>query len=506
MNNINDWSYSTEPYYNIWKRDTVKTQKQELSTVSNTISIQSIYFDTAKLYRNNISTSNDLFDVSTLSPTLNENITLMENYNEINVPHNFRNNITVGDLNITSFLGFEIDNSTINEETVDPNLINYETSTIIPQFADLFDTTDIDNSVIITHQNETGPIISLIETSTMKEIIDSTIETTTNTQIEIFDPNYSILDSKESIIEFSTVTSELDATTEIDYEESKKLSTSRVPDKSTIPHKLVISSQKTIEDELNKEIAFTYLEDTTNISEPNFGHNFYNIQVHESLINLDTVDPKNNYTIHLPTLLTNNEDINKTTSSEYLQNKLFDEPFSNYTINSIENNTSLKIDNDSENISFVTNEVTEINNDTNSLDLKGMNITSCMNCTNNLKLNDELLASQAESTTTTPFIIETKVLPNQASPQLVIKKMQYPKEYPEEFETIQYGPSLTITKKTYTSIPDIVYTTTTMVTLPTLDLIYKADKEIEKYLTEMQYTTIKPSNNLSPLRNVSSIT
>jgi len=35
-----------------------------------------------------------------------------------------------------------------------------------------------------------------------------------------------------------------------------------------------------------------------------------------------------------------------------------------------------------------------------------------------------------------------------------------------------------------------------------LDLIYKADKEIEKYLAGIQSTT-KPSNNLSPLRNVS---
>jgi len=181
-----------------------------------------------------------------------------------------------------------------------------------------------------------------------------------------------------------------------------------------------------------------------------------------------------------------------------------DEKTASIARKNIENNTSINMDYNPENISDVKNIITIVYNNTNFLKLDIKNTTSCVNNScNDLKLNDEISNFQTDSTTTTPFIIEKKVLPYQASPPSA-DKIKYPKEYPDEFETIQYGPSLTITKKTYTSIPDIVYTTTTMITLPTLELIYKADKDIDKYLADIQSTIPKPSNNLSPLQNVSS--
>lgn len=486
--------------------------------------MQSIFVDIEKLPKYNISTANDLFkefNVSISSPILNENMTLEGNDNEINMPHNFSTEITFGDLNTiedlkTSFLGYETDNLTINEEITDFGLINNETSKIIPQFTDLFDPTDIDNSVVVTYQNGTENIIGITETPAIEEIIYSTIETTTSTQVDIFDPNDLILDSKRPMIEFSTITSELDITTDTDYEESREPTTPRSSNKSiiNIPHKLVmISPQKAVNEELNTDIALINSEDTTHILKPNFGHRSYNTQVYEFLINSDTVHPKTNYTTFLPTILTNSKNLGEIITSGSLQTELFNESFSNSNysnIKSIETNTStsINIEYDPQNISVPTNDVNKIYNNTAFPELELINNTSSTNyknSTNNSKLNDELFDSQIESTSTTPFIIEKKVLTKQDSPRLVIKKMQYPKEYPDEFETIQNGPSLTITKSTYTSIPDIVYTTTSMVTLPTLDLIYKANEEmIEKYLIEMQSTTIKPNNNLSSLQNVSS--
>lgn len=426
-------------------------------------------------------------------------------------PDNLVTEIIVGNLNYitensnTSFLDFETDNLTTFDKTTDSSIIiNNETSEVIPQFEELFDTLidDIDNSVLITHQNGTETIIGITEVSDTEENINSSTETTTSTQVEIFDPSDLMLDTKRPMIKFSTITSELDKTTEMDYDGSREATTPRAPDKSTIgtPNKLVEdSSQISFEDEINTEITFTDLEDTTDMFGPNFGHRSYKTQTHKISINSDTTDTKikenNSMKIFLPTILKKSENIRETTT-EYPQNELFDQPLANLNIKNDNNNTSV-------NISV---EATQIYNDTNVLELEIANITTCVNnsCSDYTEVSDEPLDSQIESTITTPFIIETKVLPNQASP--LLKKMLYPKEYPDEFETIQNGPSLTITKRTYTSIPDIVYTTTTMITLPTLDLIYKADKEIEKYFAEMQSTTIKPKNSyLSPLRNVSSL-
>lgn len=527
VSNIHHWLLSTEQSYNedsVWKRDTAKSLKQEFSTVPNIVTMQSTFFNLEKVSRQmNTSSPNngsEELDASTSSSILEKNITYNESTNEIdNILDNLVTDATLSDFNITedtkiSFLGFEIDNLTVNEDTTDSiPIINNETSEIIPEFEELFDTTtDIDNSILIIHQNGTETIVGIPDIPDFEEMINSSTETTTNTQVEIFNPNDLILDIKRSMIEFSTVTSELeDEKTEVDYEESREATTPEAVDKPTIatPHKLIMdSSPTTIEDEINTEIKFTDLEDTTDMFGPNFGHRSYKTQTHRILIKSDIPDSQIkelNYaaTTFLPTILTSLENIRETTT-ESSRNMLFDQSSTNTNITSVENNTLLNKEYNSENISV---ETTEMYNETDFLELEIKNIT-CVNnsCSNYSILNDELLDLQTETTSSTPFIIETKLLPNQASPPPINKKQLYPKEYPDEFETIENGPSLTITKRTYTSIPDIVYTTTTMITLPTLDLIYKADKEIEKYLFESQLTTIKPkNNNLSPLRNLSSL-
>jgi len=525
VSNIYHWSLSTEQSYkedSVWKRDTSKSLKQESSTVPIIMTMPSTFLNPKKVSRQmNMSSSNNSFaelDASTISSILEKNITYNNSTNEINIPDNLVTDTTIDDFNITEdsktlFLGFEIDNLTTNEYTTDSSsIINNETSLITPEFEELFDTTtDIDNSVVIIHHNGTETIVGITDVPYTEEMINSSTETTTSTEVEIFNPSDLISDTKQSRIEISIVTSELDETTELDYEDLREATTPRALDKPTIaiPHKLVINSLPiTIEDEINTEIKFTDLEDTTDMFGPNFGHQSYETQTHRISIKSDTPDSRlkevNYATTFLPIISTSSENKRKMTT-ESSQNVLFDQSLTNSNIKSIKNNTSLNIEYNSENISV---ETTEMYNDTNFLEIEIKNITTCINnsCFDNSKLNDELLDSQIETTSTTPFIIETKLLPNQAFSPFVNKKLLYPKEYPDEFDTIQNGPALTITKRTYTSIPDIVYTTTTMITLPTLDLIYKADKEIEKYLSEIQSTTIKPkNNNLSPLRNISSL-
>lgn len=439
------------------------------------------------------------------SSSIIENYTIFNEQNkEITTPENL---IKANDFNVienskTSFLGYEIDNLTAIEENTE-SYLNTNNETLETTFEDLFDyTTEIDNSVVITHTNGTETIINVTEAPTTEGNNNASIEMT-STQVEIFDPKDLRLDSEQGMIEFSTDISELDVTTETDYEDSREATTPRTPDKSTVgtPDKLVVNdSPKMIEDLINTEPTFTDLEDTTDMFGPNFSYQSYKTQSSQISSNSDTIESQitelNNTTIFNP----NSRIINKPQkTSESPQIELSSIPYSD--IKSIEN-TTINKELDIENNAVTINDVTEMVNSTNFIELE-TNITECGNnsCTGHSKLNDKLL----ETTSNTPFIIETKVLPNQDSPRLVIKKMPYPKEYPEEFETIQNGPSLTITKRTYTSIPDIVYTTTTMVTLPTLELIYKADKEIEKYLANMQSTTIKPSNNLSPLRNISTL-
>lgn len=435
---------------------------------------------------------------STQSSILEKNIT----DNEIHTSHDLVTEITDGDFNIdedskTFFLSFETNNPIINEESTDSSLTNNGTSEITLSIDKLFNTSGTDNLAVITHQNGTGNIIDGTDGLAGEEFIDLSTGTN-NTQVEIFNPNDLIIYTKRSMIELSTITPELDITTEIDYDGSREATTPRAPDKLTIgpPHKLVIdSTQAKLDDEINTEITFTDLEDTTDMFGPNFGQRPLTSQ---SSLNLDTISPQIQVTKYktkfLPTILTTSKNINKT-ATESSQIKLFNQSSLNSSnIKSIENNTLVNTEYNLENISVVTNKVTEVYNDTIILDWEINNNTECVNnsCKDYTRFD-----SQTESTLTTPFIIETKVLPN----QVIERKRLYPKEYPDEFETIQNGPSLTITKRTYTSIPDIVYTTTTMITLPTLDLIYKADKDIEKYLAN-QSTTSKPSNYLRPLQNL----
>lgn len=443
----------------------------------------------------------EIFNFSTPSSILEKNIS----DNKIYTSRDLVTEITVGDFNInedskTLFLGFETNNPIINEESTDSSLTNNGTSEITLSIDELFNTSDIDNSAVITHQNDTGNIEGTDEPA-VEEFIDS-LTVTNNTQVEIFNPNDLIIYTKRSMIELSTITPELDITTEMDYDGSKEATTPRAPDKLTIgpPHKLVINStQAKLDDEINTEITFTDLEDTTDMFGPNFGQQPLTSQ---SSLNLDTIGPQIQVTKYktkfLPTILTSSKNVNKT-ATESPQIKLFNQSsFNSTNIKSIKNNTLVNTEYNLENISVVTNNATEVYNDTIILDWQINNNTECVN--NSCK-DYTIFDSQTESTLTTPFIIETKVLPNQVSPPVIERKRLYPKEYPDEFETIQNGPSLTITKRTYTSIPDIVYTTTTMITLPTLDLIYKADKDIEKYLAN-QLTTTKPSNYLRPLKNV----
>jgi len=425
---------------------------------------------------------------------------------EISSSREFLSGTTLSDFNInedskTFFLDFETNNLTTNKEITDLSLITQnETSEIVP-FEELFDTTDIDNSVIITHENGSETIIDVTEVP-VAPVIDEFIDPSSGTQVEIFNPKDLIMGNESSMNEPSTTASELDITTEVD-DESREATTLRVLDKSKTdpPYTVIDSTQTKLEDDSSTENTFTDLEDTTDMFGPNYGR-----QPQDS-----TDDPQEqiiNYkTTFLPTKLTTFESLSEITSEPPLI-KLFDQPLTNSKIESIENSTSINTDYNQHNITAVANKTNRIENDTIFLKLHTNNGTTCVNknCTGHTHLNSKQSDSQTESSTlTTPFIIETKVLPNQASPPFFERKKLYPKEYPEEFETIQYGPSLTITKKTYTSIPDIIYTTTTMITLPTLDLIYKADKDIEKYLANQTTTTTsKPSNYLSPLRNVSS--
>ena len=62
--------------------------------------------------------------------------------------------------------------------------------------------------------------------------------------------------------------------------------------------------------------------------------------------------------------------------------------------------------------------------------------------------------------------------------------MPYPEEYPEEYQTIQNGPALIISRTTYTRIPNVTYTTITMVTLPTYRLLEKAENAFAATLFE----------------------
>lgn len=509
--NIYYWSQSTKQNDNednIWKRDTEKSEIQNIPTIPNIIT--SILFEPEL----NPSLQNNLFEESealTLNSITEKNINFNELDNETITQNNTVTDITIGNASlvedsINSFLGFETDNlTTDNEDIIDTSSsTNDEIIEITPQitelgkFEELFDeTTDIDNSVVITHQNGTETITVITEAPSIDKLVNSSTEIS-STQVEVFNPRELLLDVKRPMVEYSTITSELDTTTEMDYEGSREATTPRAPDKSTIgvPHKLVMDKlQTSTEEEINTEIIFTDLEDTTDMFGPNFGHQSYKRPIP---INSNPVGPeikKMSYPeSYLKTILTNRDNTsNKITESPEIE--FFNRSLPNQYMN--ENDTLMDEKDNPGNIS------TYKPTDTNILELETINITSCVNnsCTNYSKLYDELLDSQTESTT--PFVIETKVLPNQELPHLVNKKMPYPKEYPEEFDTIQNGPSLTITKRTYTSIPDVVYTTTTMITLPTLDLIYKANKDIEKYLTENQSTTIKPSNSLSPLRNVS---
>lgn len=506
--NIHYWSHSTAPSYseeNIWKRDTTESQKQELHTIPNIISKPSTIFDYEnKSRQRNMSLpfnfSEELYQ-STSNSLLDKNITLNKSDHKIDIPYKSYDLITVGDINTTEnsktfFLGFETDNLKLNEQITDSSLTN-EPSEIIPQFEELFGTsTDTDNLLKITHDNGTVTILGKTEAPSTIDIFNSSTETTI-TQVDILNTSDIIFNTERSIIELSTIIPELEITTEMDHEESREATTPRLPDKSTIgtPYKLLMDSKPTsIEDEVNTEITFTDLEDTTDMFGPNFGYQSDYPRAKE--INYET------------TFLLNTLSNSKNSSDKAIES-LNTELFTNSNIISIENNTSL-IKADDTDISVTSNPSTEMYNSSSFQETEKIHFTECVNnsCTNNSEQNDKLMNSQTESTLNTPFIIETKILPNQDSSRIINKKMPYPKEYPEEFETIQNGPSLTITKKTYTSIPDIVYTTTTMITLPTLDLIYKADKDIEKYLAEIQSTTIKPSikpnNNLSPLRNVSS--
>lgn len=65
--------------------------------------------------------------------------------------------------------------------------------------------------------------------------------------------------------------------------------------------------------------------------------------------------------------------------------------------------------------------------------------------------------------------------------------MPYPEEYPEEYQTIQNGPAIIITRTTYTRIPDVTYTTVTMATLPTYAQVQKAEDGFAQTLFERKF-------------------
>lgn len=65
--------------------------------------------------------------------------------------------------------------------------------------------------------------------------------------------------------------------------------------------------------------------------------------------------------------------------------------------------------------------------------------------------------------------------------------MPYPEEYPEEYQTIQNGPAIIITRTTYTRVPDVTYTTVTMATLPTYQQVQKAEEGFAETLFDRKF-------------------
>lgn len=75
--------------------------------------------------------------------------------------------------------------------------------------------------------------------------------------------------------------------------------------------------------------------------------------------------------------------------------------------------------------------------------------------------------------------------------------MPYPEEYPEEYQTIQNGPALIISRTTYTRIPNVTYTTITMVTLPTYRLVEKAEDGFAATLFDEKRRSARCNNECS---------
>lgn len=91
-------------------------------------------------------------------------------------------------------------------------------------------------------------------------------------------------------------------------------------------------------------------------------------------------------------------------------------------------------------------------------------------------------ADTAASSSEQPLKNESRSEPAQA--KVYDPLMPYPEEYPEEYQTIQNGPAIIITRTTYTRIPDVTYTTVTMATLPTYQQVQKAEDGFAQTLFE----------------------
>lgn len=105
------------------------------------------------------------------------------------------------------------------------------------------------------------------------------------------------------------------------------------------------------------------------------------------------------------------------------------------------------------------------------------------------------LEDQASVVDTTSAIFDTKTESSSknesrqepAQAKVYDPLMPYPEEYPEEYQTIQNGPAIIITRTTYTRIPDVTYTTVTMATLPTYEQVQKAEEGFAETLFDRKF-------------------
>ncbi|XP_050545720.1 uncharacterized protein MAL13P1.304-like isoform X3 [Daktulosphaira vitifoliae] len=491
----------------IWKRDTIKSQQ----------------LDTPALITDSLVDLN-LLNVTTQISTVENNSTEIMTYDNVNT-----STITVNKNNVvekSTTLFFYLKNNNLNKELSKNNNVfidNNDESDILlyytepNTYTDIDDnietTTEIDNSIIITHLNGTESVVDVDDIFTFSKVKPPTSTTYISTEVDIFNPKELKKTLTPSKIELFTDIPKLDEVSNTDDSISREMTTPSLLSRKSLsnnPLKLTLKKLQKKDDENNTETIFTDLENTTDMFETNYGYQIDKMGIETFSDDFENKTQFENTTDNIISLFSQTS--TETVSSSIIENNTNNMDILDYQ----KNDLSTEIDNDimtnESNLDIITN-----NNMLNLDILQDYSVTHDIKSketdlnesgkSKKKKSNDnninENLTNRLE---TVPFIIKAKAVTDQTKFRYIDQSMPYPEEYPEEYETIQNGPSLTITKKTYTNIPDVIYTTTTMITLPTLDIIYKANKEVQNYFSSGNLTSIsKPNNNnLKPLRNISS--